>query len=106
MKTIVLLLAALALWQNWDKIDRWLNPPQAGNASGEIVLYATTWCGYCAKTRELFAEDGIAYREVNIETDAAGRARYQALGGRGGPVIDLRGQVLHGYDVRAIRAAY
>ena len=38
MKTIMLLLAALALWQNWDRIDRWLNPPQAGNASGEIVL--------------------------------------------------------------------
>lgn len=106
MKTIVLMLAALALWQNWDKIERWIDPPQAGNASGEVVLYATQWCGYCAKTRELFAEDGIAYREVNIETDAAGRAQYQALGGRGVPVIDLRGQVIHGYDVRAIRAAY
>ena len=80
MKTILLLLAALALWQHWDKIDRWLNPPQAGNASGEIVLYATAWCGYCAKTRELFAEDGVAYREVDIEKDSAGRARYQALG--------------------------
>ena len=48
MKTILLMLAALALWQNWDRIDSWLNPTQARNASGEVVLYATQWCGYCA----------------------------------------------------------
>ncbi|CAE6951087.1 MULTISPECIES: glutaredoxin family protein [Pseudomonas] len=106
MKKILLILAALALFQHWDKLERWLNPPQASTASGEIVLYATSWCGYCAKTRELFAADGIAYREVDIEKDSAGRATYQALGGRGVPVIDMRGQVIHGYDVRAIRAAY
>lgn len=106
MKTILLILAALALFQHWDKIERWIDPPQAGNASSEVVLYATQWCGYCAKTRELFAEDSITYREVNIETDATGRSQYQALGGRGVPVIDMRGQVIHGYDVRAIRAAY
>ena len=33
MKTILLLLAALALWQHWDKIERWIDPPQAGNGS-------------------------------------------------------------------------
>ena len=57
---ILLILAALALWQNWDRVERWIDPPQARNASGEVVLYATQWCGYCAKTRELFAEDGFA----------------------------------------------
>lgn len=106
MKKILPILAALALWQNWDKLERWFNPPQAGTASGEIVLYATSWCGYCAKTRELFAADGVAYREVDIEQDSVGHARYQALGGRGVPLIDMRGQVIHGYDQRAIRAAY
>ncbi|MFI8747128.1 glutaredoxin family protein [Pseudomonas sp. NPDC077186] len=106
MKKILLILAALALWQNWDKLERWLEPAQAGNAGGEVVLYATSWCGYCAKTRELFAADGIAYREVDIEKDSAGKAKYQALGGRGVPLIDMRGRIIHGYDQRAIRAAY
>lgn len=106
MKKILLILAALALYQHWDKVERWLDPPQAGNASGEIVLYATSWCGYCAKARELFAKDGVAYREVDIEKDSAGRSTYQALGGRGVPLIDMRGQIIHGYDQRAIRAAY
>ncbi|MGG2399599.1 glutaredoxin family protein [Pseudomonas sp. SH1-B] len=106
MKKILLILAALALFQHWDKLERWIDPPQASNVSGEIVLYATSWCGYCAKTRELFAADGIAYREVDIEKDAAGRAAHQALGGRGVPVIDMRGQIIHGFDARAIRAAY
>ncbi|GIZ10989.1 glutaredoxin family protein [Pseudomonas sp. NCCP-436] len=71
------------------------------------MLYASSWCGYCAKTRALFAEDGIVYREVDIEKDSAGRAQYEAIGGNGGvPLIDMRGQIIHGYDLRAIRAAY
>lgn len=106
MKKILLVLAALALWQNWGKIDRWLNPPQASNTSGEIVLYATSWCGYCAKTRELLQGDGIAYREVDIEKDAVGRRQYDAIGGRGIPVLDMRGQIIQGYNPTAIRAAY
>jgi mycoredoxin len=51
MKKTLLILAALALWQRWDRLERRLKPPQAGNAGGEIVLYATSWCGYCVKTR-------------------------------------------------------
>lgn len=104
MKKILLIIAALALFQHRDSLEHWINPPAP--RSGEIVLYATDWCGYCAKTRELFAEDGIAYREVDIEKDAAGQARYKALGGRGVPLIDMRGEIIHGFDARAIRAAY
>ena len=54
-----------------------LEPP-GKVASGEIVLYATSWCGYCAKTRELLQGDGIAYREVDIEKDAVGRRQDDA----------------------------
>lgn len=107
MKKLLLVVAALALFQYRDSLQHWLNPPAPRSAGeGEIVLYATAWCGYCAKTRELFASDGIAYREVDIEKDSSGHARYQALGGRGVPLLDMRGQIIHGYDVRAIRAAY
>ena len=105
MKTIVLLLAALALWQNWDKIDRWLNPPQAGNASGEIVLYATQWCGYCAKTRSFLAEEGIPYTEFDIEKSAEGRRAYDALNGQGIPLLTVGNTVIRGYSPEGIKAA-
>ena len=71
MKKVILLLSALALFQHWDTVQRWLQPPLA-NRPGEVVLYATQWCGYCAKTREQLAQDQIAYREIDIEKDPAG----------------------------------
>ncbi|MEA1605123.1 glutaredoxin family protein [Pseudomonas spirodelae] len=105
MKKIILLLSALALYQYWDNINAWLQPEQAARPS-EVVLYATQWCGYCAKTREQLANDGVAYREVDIEKDANGNATYKALGGRGVPLIDINGTLIHGYNPRAMRAAY
>jgi mycoredoxin len=104
MKKIALLVLALALYQNWGKIHNWMAP--APPKHQEVVLYATSWCGYCAKTRELFAEQGIVYREENIEQSSAAREAYQRLGGRGVPVIDIRGTVIHGYNPQAILAAY
>jgi mycoredoxin len=105
VKKIFLLLSALALYQYWDDLQRWFQPPLA-NRPGEVVLYATQWCGYCAKTRELLAEDQVAYREIDIETDAAGEAAFKALGGRGVPLLDIKGTLIHGYDPQATRAAY
>lgn len=105
MKKIVLLLTLLAVYQHWDRLQRWLVAAQAGG-QGEVVLYATQWCGYCAKTRTLLGEHGIAYREVDIEKSASGQAEFQALGGRGVPLLDVRGELIHGYDPRAMRAAF
>ena len=104
MKMLFALLAALALYQHWDQVQRWINPPPPAASHGEVVLYATSWCGYCVKTRELFAREGVVYREVDIERDPAGRAQHKALGGRGVPVVDARGQIIYGYNERALRA--
>lgn len=106
MKTLIALLLALAVYQHWDRVQALLSPPSAGAQSGEVILYATEWCGYCAKARELLAADGISYREIDIEKDSAGRQAYQALRGRGVPLLDVRGQIVRGYNPEAIRAAY
>ncbi|MGE6791423.1 Glutaredoxin [Pseudomonas guineae] len=105
MKKVILLLSALALYQHWDTLNNWLQPTQASRQS-EVVLYATQWCGYCAKTREQLAADGVSYREVDIEKDAAGNAIFKSLGGRGVPLIDINGTLIHGYNPQAMRAAY
>ena len=104
MKKIVLLLVVLAIYQHRERIHNWIAPAPPP-AHQEVVLYATAWCGYCAQARSLFAEQGIVYREENIENSATARKAYEALGGRGVPVIDIRGTVIHGYDPRAIMAA-
>lgn len=108
MKRILLVLAVLATWQHWDRIEPLLglrdNARVAGQ--GEVILYATSWCGYCAKTREFLGERGIAYTEHDIEKSADARRAYEALGGRGVPLLKVNDTVIHGYNPQGILAAY
>lgn len=69
---------------------------------GEVVLYATSWCGYCKKTRELLRDNGIAYTEYDIEKSERGRREYDELKGRGIPLMVIDGQVVRGYDANQI----
>jgi mycoredoxin len=39
----------------------------APNESTELVMYSTTWCGYCRQLKRQLVEQGIAFTEVNIE---------------------------------------
>lgn len=106
MRKIVVVLAALIVYANWNKIDRFFDgEPAVTGTAGDVVLYATSWCGYCKKTRELFEEQGVAYTEFDIESSEEGRRQYEALDGQGVPVIDIRGTVIHGYDEDGILAA-
>ncbi|UTF58968.1 glutaredoxin family protein [Gilvimarinus sp. DA14] len=69
---------------------------------GETILYATSWCGYCKKTRELLREHNIPYTEYDIEKSVKGERDYQALEGRGVPLMVINGEVVRGYDPRRI----
>jgi glutaredoxin len=70
----------------------------------QVVLYATSWCPYCAKTRAFFKRHGIQYVERNIEHDPRANAEYQRLGGGGVPVIVVGNRVVDGYDERRLGA--
>lgn len=107
MKRILLILAVLAAWQHWDRIEpRLFGGGEQVASNGQVILYATSWCGYCAKTREFLGEQGIAYTEMDIEKSADARRAYDALGGRGVPVVKVNNTVIHGYDPQGILAAY
>lgn len=72
----------------------------------DVILYATSWCGYCRKTRQLLKELEADFVEKDIEKDpAAGREFRQRFGRSGVPVIDVGGQVIRGYDHQMIREA-
>jgi mycoredoxin len=34
---------------------------------GDVTLYTTSWCGYCARLKGQLRRAGIAYAEVDIE---------------------------------------
>ena len=75
-------------------------PPAAGNA--QLVMYATSWCGYCRKARAYLAQKGISYREIDIEASAANREEFKAYGGRGVPFFVAGSRNMRGFSPDAM----
>ncbi|MEW5738197.1 MAG: glutaredoxin domain-containing protein [Myxococcota bacterium] len=77
-------------------------------ASSDVVLYATSWCGYCRKAREYFNKKGVKYVERDIEKDEgaaqelAAKASAAGVRPQGVPVIDVRGKLILGFDRAAL----
>ena len=82
-----------------------LQPAIAGN-NGEqpaVVLYATSWCGYCKMTRQFFAANGIRYTEQDIEQSSAAYKEHRRLGGNGVPLVVVGDQVVKGWSEGELR---
>lgn len=100
MKTYAFLFLALIIFTQWDKLRDEFSPPPDFSAQHPegVVLYATSWCGYCKKTREFFNKNNIAFVEYDIESSAEGKAQYDQLRASGIPVVMIKGKLIRGYD--------
>jgi glutaredoxin 3 len=45
-------------------------------------MYATGWCGYCARARALLKSKQVAFEEIDIEAHPDARAEMIARSGR------------------------
>lgn len=54
-----------------------------------VTMYTTSWCGYCVRLKKMMQNEGIAFAEVNIETDeeAAGLVMTANGGNRTVPTL-------------------
>lgn len=48
---------------------------------GSVVMYSTTWCGYCRRLKTQLTSAGIAFTEVNIEEDPEAAALVEQVNG-------------------------
>jgi glutaredoxin 3 len=49
----------------------------------KVEIYSTMWCGYCARARALLQKKGVAFDDIDIETDTARRDEMiKRAGGR------------------------
>jgi mycoredoxin len=51
----------------------------AGNAS--LIMYTTSWCGYCRRLKTLLGAADISYDEINIEHDPDSAAFVESANG-------------------------
>jgi glutaredoxin len=82
--------------------------PVEKEPSGDVTLYMASWCGACKAAAKYLESRDVPFVEKDIEKDRAAasemQAKAQAAGKtpRGVPVIDFRGNILLGFDQRAL----
>lgn len=75
-------------------------------ASRKVILYSTTWCGYCTRARNFFRKNNIPFTEYDVEKSARGKRDYQKLNGRGVPIILVGKRRLNGFNKSSFLALY
>jgi glutaredoxin len=74
-------------------------------APGDIVMYTTTDCPYCAQARRWFGEHGVVYSECNTSVDAGCRAAFDRLAAPGVPTLVVKGQRQVGFQPERVAQA-
>ena len=42
------------------------------SSDNSLIMYSTSWCGYCHRLKTAFKSENISYTEVDIEADPQG----------------------------------
>jgi glutaredoxin len=74
-------------------------------ADVSVILYATSWCGYCKQARHMLEGMGVDLVEYDIEQDQARGAEMRQKGGRGVPFVDVEGIYIPGFAPILIKQA-
>jgi glutaredoxin-like YruB-family protein len=70
----------------------------------DVIVYTTSWCGWCRKTLAFLDQNGIDYENRDIEADDAWREELEEkTGSTSIPVVEIDGELVRGYDPARIR---
>jgi glutaredoxin len=72
----------------------------------KVIIYSASWCGVCKHAKKYFKNQGISYKEYDIEKSAKGRKDFKHLNGRGVPIILVGKQRMDGFDASAFEKMY
>lgn len=71
-----------------------------------VKIYSTSWCPSCVKAKKYLNMKGIEFQEINVADKHEDRNEVQKVSGqRTVPVLDINGEIIVGFDKRAIDAA-
>jgi glutaredoxin len=74
-------------------------PAARGRGPGEVVLYSTSWCGWCRKTMAWLDEHGIEYENRDIEKNDTWRDELiEKTGKTSIPMVEIDGEIIQGFD--------
>src|SRR5262249_24415144 len=64
----------------------------------DVVVYATPYCFYCLRAKQLLAKKGVAFQEVDVGGNGDARGQLaEVTGSRRVPKIFINGALVGGY---------
>jgi glutaredoxin len=104
MRLIKLLALGLIVF---GAVDWMINNPSAPSlvtdaAAAEVEIYTTTYCAECKKAKAYMNKNGIAYIEYDVENDIELRKQFYARGGRGVPLLFVKGERMVGFNAERL----
>lgn len=82
------------------------SPDIVSRPSEKVIMYSTSWCGYCKKARKYFRKNNIPYIDYDIEKDSSAKQRYDKLGGNGVPLIRYKDKNMTGFSASRFERFY
>lgn len=89
-------------------------PARVAAADNDVIIYRTSWCGYCKKAAQYLKMKGVKFVEKDLERDPGAREDMMARARRAGvpasqlqgvPILSVKGHVITGFDRGAIDRA-
>lgn len=72
----------------------------------DVTIYTTPTCSFCKMTKAFFQEHAIQYAEKDVSADLAAQEEMIKKSGQlGVPVVDIDGQIIVGFEKRALAKA-
>ncbi len=74
--------------------------------SRSVIMYSTSWCGYCKKAASHFRRNKIPFTEYDIEKSEKAAREYKKLNGRGVPLILIGDRRMTGFNAGTFDKIY
>ncbi len=76
-------------------------------SAATVIMYSTTWCGYCRRLKRQMEEAGIPFREIDLDQDGSHDHRImEKTGGfRTVPTLEVNGHLLVNPTLSEVQAA-
>lgn len=83
------------------KLQTYTGPAQVSQAIGAdsgVTIYTTEWCGVCKRAKAFFKQNGVPFREWDVEKTEYGATKFRQFGGNGVPLITVGTEKMMGFD--------
>jgi len=91
------------------RLHSFTGPAQVSKAIGAdsgVTIYTTEWCGVCKRAKAFFKQNGVPFREWDVEETDFGAVKFRQLGGSGVPLITVGSEKMMGFEANRFMALW